>query len=300
MRKTQSKKTECEAIKLPFSPVLASSIDELRDRVAMNKASMALVDGQIGLGKTTLAVEMAEYYQGSKLDLENQLAMGAEQFTRKLLYCVTHGLRVIIYDESGDFDKRSSMSSINKMLNRIFDTFRTYKILIIGVLPNVNVLDSQLFLKAIPRFLVHIESRDENKGTFTMYSLTQMMYLKDYMNKLVVPFEAYKRVWTSYRGIFHNLDEKTAAELDRISTAAKLQILQEFAQESSRRLEEDQQEKSDYQETKLIRQKISESTKNFREQFEKESKLESIRRETMKAQLDLERQTMLRRRGFIS
>lgn len=232
MPRTQRKKiAPAVTSQLLFSKVLADSVDELRDRIELGKASMMLVDGQIGLGKTTVAVEAAEYYQGSPIDLDIQIAMGFNQFAKKLDICVEKGYKVIIYDEAGDFDKRGAMSKINRMLNRIFDTYRTYKILVIMILPNFSVLESQLFLKAIPRFLVHIEDRDEKKAEFKMFGLMQMMYLKDYMSRLIVPFDAYKRVFTPYTGVFYNLPAARAAQLDKLSTEGKRQVLRDYVEE---------------------------------------------------------------------
>jgi energy-coupling factor transporter ATP-binding protein EcfA2 len=208
---------------------LALSMHELKSRIDKKKASMMLVDGQVGFGKTTLAVAAADYYQGSEIDLDLQLAMGFDEFVKKLDLCVKKGKCVLVYDESGDADKRGAMSKLNRFLNRIFDTFRAFKILIIMVLPNFSILESQLFLKAIPRVLAHIEYRDENKGMYRLFSLYNMMWIKHHMSKLVIPFDAYNRVSTDHTGTFHDLDPKRSAELDLISTTAKKKILEEYA-----------------------------------------------------------------------
>ena len=58
------------------------------------------------------------------------------------------------YDEAGDFNKRDSLSNFNAMINRTFETFRAFKIVVVLVLPSFSVLDNQLFDNMIPRLLL--------------------------------------------------------------------------------------------------------------------------------------------------
>jgi len=80
---------------LPFSEKLAENIRDLIDRIKFNKASMIIVDGGVGEGKTTLMVEIADYvnslygFQEIKLELKDhpQLALGGTSFLKQLRVC---------------------------------------------------------------------------------------------------------------------------------------------------------------------------------------------------------------------
>lgn len=213
---------------LPFSQKLADNVDTLTLRVQKGKASLLILDGGVGEGKTTLATHLADYLQGWEIALDSkapQLAMGGQEFTRKLRICFKMGLLVIIYDEAGDFNKRGSISRFNAMINRIFETFRAFRIIVILVLPSFHVLDSDLFDKNIPRLLVHCHSRGDDYGSFSAYSLYRMMYLKHHMQKLVVKSHAYKLVEANFHGEFLDLPPARSKILDTTSTKGKLETL---------------------------------------------------------------------------
>lgn len=210
---------------LPFSKPLDESILGLRKRIEGKKASMVVIDGGVGEGKTTLAVEVAENYQGKRLDISKQYAMGGDDFQEKLVICYDSGLNVLIYDEAGDFNSRGALTGFNQMLNRVFDTFRAFKILVILVLPNFKVLDTPLFDKAIPRLLIHCYNRSMKWGDFSVYSLYRMYFLREKLKKYTVPSYAYTGTTPNYRGHFLDLAPSKSIELEKISIAGKKQIV---------------------------------------------------------------------------
>lgn len=216
---------------LPFSEKLAYNIDRLIVRVDNHKASLIIADGGIGEGKTTLSVHMGNYINNSKglgrIDLIEgyQIAMGGADFLKKLRYCYDNKLPVLIYDEAGDFNRRGSLTQFNAMINRTFDTFRAFKIIIILCLPSFSVLDNDLFEKNIPRLLLHCQSRTENQGDFLAYSLYRMLYIKDKMKKLVVKQTAYRITECNFGGHFKDLPPEERKQLDKLSTKSKMNIL---------------------------------------------------------------------------
>ena len=218
---------------LPFSEILAVNIKDLVDRIKFNKASMVIVDGGVGEGKTTLAVEIADYvnslynFPDIKLELKDhpQLAQGGADFLKQLRVCYEKKLVVIVYDEAGDFNRRGALTRFNAMLNRTFETFRGFKILVILCLPSFSVLDSDIMNKQIPRLLLHTDNRTMESGNFRGYSLYRMMYIADKMKKLVVKPFAYDLVEPNFYGHFLDLDSKRAKNLDKISTKGKMEVL---------------------------------------------------------------------------
>lgn len=210
---------------LPFSEKIKTNIDDLKGRININKASLLIIDGAVGEGKTTLAVHIAEYYQGGELHFKSQYAFGGDDFQDKLKACIDLKREVIIYDEAGDFNKRGSLTRFNQMLNRVFETYRTFKILVILVLPSFFVLDDSLFYKQIPRLLLNTHSRTVNQGNIRGYSLYRMYHLRYKMSKLVVKPHAYDQTIPNFRGHFLDLADAKAKTLDKISSDNKKEIL---------------------------------------------------------------------------
>lgn len=224
---------------LPFNSHISKSIDSLKKRIAKNKPALVIIDGGSGEGKTTLGIHIAEHFQNCKIDYSKQLGLGGEDFQSKLRICIKHGLLVCTYDEAGDYNKRGFWTNLNRQLNRLFDTYRTFKILIIVILPNFSKLDNNLFDNRIPRLLLHCENRDDNYGEIKAYGLWRMMYLKAKMNdkKLIVKSDAYKFTRHNYRARFKNLEPAREKELDEISSKGKLGILEEINIESKELLD---------------------------------------------------------------
>jgi len=212
---------------LPFTEKLKENIDDQKLRIKGNKASMIVIDGQVGEGKTTIAVEVADVIEGERIDLREQLALGGGDFTRKLKLCYGKKKKVIIYDEAGDFNKRGALTKFNAMINRVFETFRAYNIVVILCLPSLYSLDSTLFDKGVIRLCLHVHGRSDTVGHYKGYSLYRSFYLRENMRKNVVKPFAYQQVHPNFYGHFLDLEPGRCRELDKISTKGKMDILDE-------------------------------------------------------------------------
>lgn len=172
---------------LPFSEKLAENLDDCYTRIKKNKASCIVIDGGVGSGKTTLGIEIADYFNKKYAEQEEvsleikdhiQLAMGGKEFAKYMRLCFMQGKIVIIYDEGGDYSKRGAMTQFNAFLNRIFETYRAFRILVIICLPSMSVLENTLFDNQIPRLLLHCYDRGDNNGCVKAYSLHRMFFLR--------------------------------------------------------------------------------------------------------------------------
>lgn len=213
---------------LPFSLILSPSIDGLMDRIGKKKASMIIIDGNVGEGKTTLGVHIADYVNqhygnGKHIDFKLQLAMGGKDFGEKLLLCHDQKMPVLVYDESGDFDKKSTLSRFNRNLMRIFEMYRGFRILVILCLPKFYKLENELFEIGIPRMLLHVENRTERQGGFRAFDLEQMYYIKHHASKIIVKPKAYDFGMPNFYGHFLDLSPARSKELDHISVMSKRQ-----------------------------------------------------------------------------
>jgi len=225
---------------LPFSKELANNLDKQKERVDGRKASLIIIDGGIGEGKTTLMVHCADYLSGAypkndegyyvydeekTIKFKDQLAMGGEEFSNKLTFCFTNKLAVCIYDEAGDFSRRGALTKLNSMVNRLFETFRGLQVIVIMGLPSIRVLDSSLLDKNIIRFGLHCECRNSKYGNFKGYSAYKLNYIIHKMNKLVIKNKAYDFTFPNIRGHFLDLPSERSKKLDKFSTKGKSDLL---------------------------------------------------------------------------
>lgn len=210
---------------LPFSEKLGENLDDWKERIGDNKASLIVIDGPLGGGKTTLAVHCADHHQGKPITFENHLAYGGDAFQELLDKRLGKGEKVFVYDEAGDFGSKGAMSRFNRELNRLFETYRTYKVLVILVLPSFFILDKEILDKQVLRALIHIEKREKGSASFMAYSLSRCYWLLHYKEKLTVKPQAYYRVDPNFRGHFLDLPAARSAELDKFSTDNKRQDL---------------------------------------------------------------------------
>jgi len=220
---------------LAFDTKLSENIIDIEDRIIKKKAGLLIIDGGVGEGKTTLAVEVADFINSLKglppISLEAkdhpQIGLGAKEFMHNLRYCYGEKFPVVIYDEAGDFNKRGALTRLNAMINRVFETFRGFKILVVICLPSFESLDNDLLTKNIPRLLLHLSNREETYGNYSGYSLYRMFYIKDKMKKLVVKSFAYDLVNPNFVGHFKDLSPERGKQLDRLSTKGKIEVLKE-------------------------------------------------------------------------
>ena len=227
---------------LPFSEVLALTLDAIKDRVYIqNKVGLIIIDGGLGQGKTTLGTHCADYCQGAytktdkgvylfnsdeAIDFKRHIGTGGDDFKKKLRACQkSKDVKVLIYDEAGDFNKRGSLSQFNARLNQIFEIYRAFQIVLIVILPSFRSLDGSLLEKEIPRLLIHTKDRGMTYGNFEMYSLKKMFFLLKNMKDLTIPSYAYKRETPTFQGHFLDLPKARAKQLDAFSISGKFDLL---------------------------------------------------------------------------
>ena len=226
----------------PFLDPLPKNIDKQLERIENKKASCIIIDGAVGCGKTTLAVEIAEYINKKKgkgnLSLQikkhPQISLGGKEFTGCFREVIKQNLPVIIYDEAGDFNRRGAISSFNQTINRLFETYRGFKVLVIICLPNFTSLDSYFFNNKIPRLLIHITDRGKEYGEYKVYSLYGMNWIRHWYDKLPLGLKnrVYSQTTPNFYGKFKNLTPDRDRELDILSTHGK----KEFLNQSEKKL----------------------------------------------------------------
>lgn len=227
---------------LPFIKTLALNLELQMKRIEQGKASMIIIEGIIGNGKTTLGVHIADFINGGYqrespgvdkwirvpeklVDLKKVVGLGGDDFFKKIKLVYAEKGPVIIYDEANEFSKRSTLSKFNAKMVQLFDVYRAFKIVVIVILPFFHYLDNSLLQKGIPRFMIRIQDRTRTFGKFKVYDTNMMEYLKHWLKKSAVVSWAYNHVSCSYNGTFFNLDEDRASKLNEIQLEGKLNII---------------------------------------------------------------------------
>jgi len=221
-------------IEHPFEPfdLVETNIDKAIIRKNLKKPVLPIIDGGLSTGKTTLAIllmDMINVKHGLPIvDLDNpiQYAMGGEDFIRKLKQCYEHRLPVITYDEAGDFSRKGALTKFNKTLNRVFETFRAYQIIVIMVLPNFSKLSRDIFDNKIPSFLIHLKERKECYGVAHFYENKSMFYIMHNMKSDIFPEASYSKVYPNFKIRFRDLSPERSKQLDKLSTLGKREFLE--------------------------------------------------------------------------
>lgn len=225
-----------------FSNPLPRELNHYINRIKNKKASLIIISGGVGLGKTTFAVHIANYINQQntldpiKLELKNhpQYSMGADEFKDYIDKCFINKLPCLIYDEAGDYDKRNALGTLNKELNRLFDTCRAFGVVPILCLPNIKVLDFRLFDKGIAILHLYITERvepkkedDEGYSIFNAYGLEQTNYILKILsnNRNLPTYKAYQYVTPGFKGAIWNLPKEQSTALDELSMMGKRQVV---------------------------------------------------------------------------
>lgn len=220
----------CNTTGTPFSnKVITDNLEIINKRVTKkNLASVIIIDGGLGKGKTTTAVQMASWIEGSPIDFKKQLALGGGELMEKLIICQKEKLSVLVYDEASDFNRRGALTKFNAEVNRVFDVCRAFKVVIIVVLPCVVVLDKDIFNKGIVRAVFHVADKSKKFNLCWAYSAYRAAYLirdlKD-SKKNPVLGKAYLKTHFNFDFRTYDLIKERAKELERFSTSAKLKVL---------------------------------------------------------------------------
>ena len=215
---------------------VSRDLDKQIVRKNTSKPSCIILDGALGSGKTTFAVELADEINKKhglpEIDLDEkeicQYAMGGIDFIRKYNMVRLKNLPCMIYDEAGEFSRKAQLGKFVRNLERIFDLIRYHPMTIIIILPTIKVLPDDFFIKKIPRILYHLKERDST-GKARCYSLYAMFYIRANLmdKKIKVPEQAYDKERICYRTRFKDLTPERSAKLKIINDKGKGRIFDE-------------------------------------------------------------------------
>lgn len=206
---------------------LKESIIAIKDKQPI----VIIIDGGQSTGKTTLATLLADRFNHlcgkPPMDLTNksiQYSQGGEQFIHRLPQASDQGYPIAIYDETGDYSRKSALSKFNKTMDRAMDIIRVYRTAIIIIVHNfAKQIPNEIIDKGIATMLIHCKKRKPGIGYVNAktYDYQGMCWIKHYMKTEIVPENAYKKVYPNFQFRFKNLPPEREEALDRLSTKNK-------------------------------------------------------------------------------
>lgn len=201
-------------------------------RKNQKKHVFIILDGPQSTGKTTLGIELIDiinYKHGLKpCDLTEtgiQLSMGGEAFLTKLRLCHDNSMPVIAYDEAGDYNRKGWQSRLNKILERVIDTFRAYGIIAIFIVHDFTKLPAEVFDKRLPWCLIHLKERDTGGGRSEWHYIRNIYYIRHVRKKTIFPEDAFNFIHPNIKCRFKDLSPERSKLLDILSTSTKKEIL---------------------------------------------------------------------------
>jgi hypothetical protein len=223
--------------RMPISnPLIYDNLDAL-ENMRINQMPVGLIiDGRSGSGKTTLAVHIADYLNGSPIDITKQIGFGVDDFLSKVKKCADEKLKVCIFDEAGQYSRRGAMSKLNNAMNRFFDTFRAFNMIVILCLPTMMTIDKELFIKGIVRGGIHVRRTLDSKlsALGRLYNMKEIKMVRHHFrsNPRIeespeLAYNACVPTLPSFR--FRMLEPERQKKLDDIGIKAKLNILSDQA-----------------------------------------------------------------------
>jgi len=212
---------------------IKTSIIRLKDRQPV----LEIIDGGQSTGKTTLAVLKAdEYNKASGQPVINltekdgvQYAFGGEQLIKKLPLCYDQNKPVIIYDESGDYNRKGALSRFNKTMDRAMDMVRIFQVAIIVVCHDFTKLPRELIDKKIATMLTHCKQRNPGSGyaSAQVYDYTGMCWIQHYRKQEVVPEMAYSKVYPNFHFRFKDLSPERSSQLHSLGGGKKIELFKQ-------------------------------------------------------------------------
>lgn len=209
---------------------MMKNLKDWKRRIKNNSYASIIIASPQGRGKTTLAVEILEAYQGKPIDYNGQIAFGFQDFKSKLEYCNSKNYSVMIFDEAGEISSRDAMTRSNKDFLRILDLYRAYKIFLIICLQRVSMLDSAIMETEVIRSVCYISERKKRYAVANFYSLADMFGILGKMffirkHKNMPPNIAFNEAFPMLKLKFKPLPFEQQAELDHIGMKHKKMIL---------------------------------------------------------------------------
>ncbi len=174
-----------------------------------DKDCVLVVDGREGVGKSTLAFQIAKYVDSS-FNLK-RIVFSPDEF-REAILSAKKG-QAIVYDEAfTGFSSRNSLSPVNRVLVSLAMQMRQKNLFILIVLPTIFLLDKYMAIFRT-KALIHVFESRGRRGYFKVYNSPKKRYLI-LMGQKTMTYKI-KGLHTRFKGRFYGKFALGSDELER-------------------------------------------------------------------------------------
>jgi len=185
-----------KTIEYSMDITLRKVMDKLKGTLRQQDRDFVLiVDGPEGAGKSTLALQIAKYYDPT-LNLD-RVVFTAEEF-RDAIYNAPKGSAIVFDEAFVGLSSRTALSKINKMLVSLMMQMRQRNLFVVLVMPSFFLLDKYAALFR-SRLLINVYELKGKRGYFQVYNRRDKKTLFLTGSKLYT----YSKVKTNFRGRFY-------------------------------------------------------------------------------------------------
>ena len=190
----------------PITKEMRQTLDTVKGSVLYkNNDFVTLIDGNVGLGKSTLACQIAKYLDPT-FNL-SQLCFNPQQFMEAIKS--SKPFKAIILDEAMTLNSRNSMTQDNKQVNQLLSQIRSHSLFLILNIPSAHDIDRSLFLSRCG-MLIHCYSPSfGTKGYYKVFHKNKQRLKNLYL--LGKKMYSYSRPPPNFKGGFSScfvLDQK--------------------------------------------------------------------------------------------
>lgn len=214
---------------------LRENLDYFIKHVQKLKACIIIIDGGLGVGKTSTAITIAKEIQPN-FDEAKQVGRGTEQFTEAWEYTEKevkvkrNGIKVCVFDEAQDFDRANHATKRNRALKMFFNTFRDSKTLLILCLPHFRRLDVSIYETRAVQMLLHLDEQFSGYVEGRAYDLESLLRMLDYLHrnrndKHLSGLNVYKKGgWSNFYFRVKKVSAEEQKKQDRASNSGKRKL----------------------------------------------------------------------------
>jgi len=215
--------------KEPYDNGLKMMLDNIKQHIeTLNDDKQLLITGDPGSGKSSLGLQIQDYYQG---ELASIRFWG---FTRgsyaEALYQAAHAPkpRFCCFDEA-NVSKRDSLSQFNKDLITLFMSVRGANIFHIWNNPSVDILDKQFIRERIHAIILVRGKWNDRPRHYYYFKVENILKILEKYKKIDIKvLGKVRKKYAAYRGWFRNYNGKLLPEYMKHKENRIMEVIDQF------------------------------------------------------------------------